>query len=123
VRGTERGGRKTTKGALVAPLWPTGRGKGRGVVSHGTTQREGEGGGGSVAQGTMQERVGGGGDTGAAAVAVRRTSPCSTGERQGRGGADAWARGHCAGFKPGQPSQKTVQTKLNSKFKTPSNFL
>jgi hypothetical protein len=27
-------------------------------------------------------------------------------ERQGRGGADEWVRGHCAGFKPGQPSQK-----------------
>jgi hypothetical protein len=25
--------------------------------------------------------------------------------RQGRGGADEWARGYCVGFKPGKPSQ------------------
>jgi hypothetical protein len=69
-------------------------------------RREREKGGGPVAQGMTQEQVGGGGDTGAAAAAVRRTSPCSMGERQGMGGADEWARGHCGGFKPGQPSQK-----------------
>jgi hypothetical protein len=29
--------------------------------------------------------------------------------RQGRGGADEWARGHCARFKPGQPSQTPLK--------------